>query len=151
MLTVPALLAPMRLQGARLRARAWLLLAAVLICGTSWAQTYSFRDYAQADGLQGMTVNSLLEDRQGVVWVGTELALHRFEREHFTPVGKESGLDARYIRALGLDAAGRLWVSSANGLFVREGNDFVQVLREGKPIRADSGNVVAAYADGVVV
>ncbi len=71
MLTVPALLAPMRLQGARLRATAWLLLAAVLICGTSWAQTYSFRDYAQADGLQGMTVNSLLEDRQGVVWVGT--------------------------------------------------------------------------------
>ncbi|CEE24699.1 exported hypothetical protein [Xanthomonas citri pv. citri] len=151
MLTVPALLAPMRLQGARLHARAWLLLAAVLICGTSWAQTYSFRDYAQADGLQGMTVNSLLEDRQGVVWVGTELALHRFERERFTPVGKESGLDARYIRALGLDAAGRLWVSSANGLFVREGNDFVQVLRDGKPIRADSGNVVAAYADGVVV
>lgn len=69
----------------------------------------------------------------------------------FIPVGQESGLDARYIRALALDAAGRLWVASANGVFVRDGGAFVQLLHDGKPIRADSGNVLAAYADGMVV
>ncbi|KQQ75908.1 hypothetical protein ASF73_08500 [Xanthomonas sp. Leaf131] len=138
-------------RGGHLWTSVWLWVAGLLLCGSALAQTYSFRDYAQADGLQGMTVNSLLEDRQGVVWLGTELGLHRFERERFTPIGQESGLDARYIRALGLDAAGRLWVASANGVFVHEGTTFVQVLRDGKPIRADSGNVVAAYADGVVV
>ncbi|GAE59494.1 hypothetical protein XPN_1400 [Xanthomonas arboricola pv. pruni MAFF 301427] len=146
-----ALFAPIASRRGHWWAWACLWIAGLVVCGHLQAQTYSFRDYAQADGLQGMTVNSLLEDRQGVVWVGTELALHRFERESFIPVGQESGLDARYIRALALDAAGRLWVASANGVFVRDGSAFVQLLRDGKPIRADSGNVLAAYADGMVV
>ncbi|APP74088.1 ligand-binding sensor domain-containing diguanylate cyclase [Xanthomonas vesicatoria] len=138
-------------RGTALRRLAVFCLLGWLIAGNGWAQTYSFRDYAQADGLQGMTVNSLLEDRQGVVWVGTELALHRFEREQFIPVGRDSGLDARYIRALTLDARGRLWVASANGVFVRNGTTFSAVLQDGLPIRADSGNVIAPYAGGVVV
>ncbi|MCD0245106.1 diguanylate cyclase [Xanthomonas melonis] len=130
----------------------------IALCLLGWclaasvgAQTYSIRDYAQADGLQGMTVNSLLEDRQGVVWVGTELGLHRFERERFIPVGRESGLDARFIRALTLDRRGRLWVASVNGVFVRNGTTFTPVLQDGNPIRAENGNVIAPYADGVVV
>ncbi|WP_448121483.1 diguanylate cyclase [Xanthomonas arboricola] len=148
---VSALFAPIASRRGHWWAWGCLWIAVLLACGHARAQTYSFRDYAQADGLQGMTVNSLLEDRQGVVWVGTELALHRFERERFIPVGQESGLDARYIRALALDASGRLWVASANGVFVRDGGAFVQLLRDGKPIRADSGNVLAAYAGGMVV
>ncbi|WP_115048463.1 ligand-binding sensor domain-containing diguanylate cyclase [Xanthomonas arboricola] len=148
---VSALLTRIASRGGHWSARACLWLAGLVMCSHAQAQTYSFRDYAQADGLQGMTVNSLLEDRQGVVWVGTELGLHRFERESFIPVGQESGLDARYIRALALDAAGRLWVASANGVFVRDGGTFVQLLYDGQPIRADSGNVLATYADGMVV
>ncbi|PPU08016.1 ligand-binding sensor domain-containing diguanylate cyclase [Xanthomonas arboricola] len=148
---VSALFAAIASRGGHAWALACLWIAGLVVSGHVQAQTYSVRDYAQAEGLQGMTVNSLLEDRQGVVWVGTELALHRFERETFTPVGQESGLDARYIRALALDAAGRLWVASANGVFVRNGGAFVQLLHDGKPIRADSGNVLAAYADGMVL
>ncbi|RBD97741.1 hypothetical protein BRM16_04735, partial [Xanthomonas oryzae pv. oryzae] len=77
--------------------------------GSTRAQSYSFRDYAQSDGLQGMSITGLVEDRRGVVWVATELALHRFERDRFIPVGQDQGLDARYTRALTLDHAGRLW------------------------------------------
>ncbi|MEA5123949.1 ligand-binding sensor domain-containing diguanylate cyclase [Xanthomonas floridensis] len=149
--TLFASFAPCSLRNSVLWRLAALCLIGLLLPLSARAQTYSFRDYAQADGLQGMTVNSLLEDRQGVVWVGTELALHRFERERFTPIGRESGLDARYIRALALDAQGRLWVASANGVFVRDGAGFRQVLHEGKPIRADSGNVLAPYQNGMVV
>lgn len=151
MSNVPALFVPPGSHGTAMCRLAALCLLGWLVAGSAWAQTYSFRDYAQADGLQGMTVNSLLEDQQGVVWVGTELALHRFERDHFIAVGQESGLDARYIRALTLDARGRLWVASANGVFVRNGTTFSPVLQNGRPIRADSGNVIAPYAGGVVV
>lgn len=119
--------------------------------GSTRAQSYSFRDYAQSDGLQGMSITGLVEDRRGVVWVATELALHRFERDRFIPVGQDQGLDARYTRALTLDHAGRLWVATANGVFVRNGEQFVQVLDHGKRIRADAGNVIAAYRTGVAV
>ncbi|PPU27360.1 MULTISPECIES: ligand-binding sensor domain-containing diguanylate cyclase [unclassified Xanthomonas] len=135
------------------RARLWLLAVALLLaCVTgAQAQSYSLRDYGQADGLQGMTINGLVEDRRGEVWVATELALHRFERDRFIPVERESGLDARYTRALTLDDAGRLWVATANGVFVRSGERFLQVLKEGKRIRADAGNVIARYRNGVAV
>ncbi|MBB5863052.1 ligand-binding sensor domain-containing diguanylate cyclase [Xanthomonas sp. 3058] len=119
--------------------------------GSTRAQSYSFRDYAQSDGLQGMSITGLVEDRRGAVWVATELALHRFERDRFIPVGQDQGLDARYTRALTLDHAGRLWVATANGVFVRNGEQFVQVLDHGKRIRADAGNVIAAYRTGVAV
>ncbi|MCE4340732.1 ligand-binding sensor domain-containing diguanylate cyclase [Xanthomonas hortorum] len=132
---------------------AWLclLVTGLASIASVQAQSYSFRDYAQADGLQGMTITGLVEDRRGVVWVATELALHRFERERFIAVGQDQGLDARFTRGLTLDSAGRLWVATANGVFVRDGEQFVQVLREGKRIRADAGNVIAAYRDGVAV
>ncbi|PPU72753.1 diguanylate cyclase [Xanthomonas cucurbitae] len=146
-----ALFASWDLHGHRRCRQVALCLIGWVLAASVGAQTYSLRDYGQADGLQGMTVNSLLEDRQGVVWIGTELGLHRFERERFILVGKESGLDARFIRALTLDRRGRLWVASVNGVFVGDGRTFTPVLRDGNPIRADSGNVIAAYADGAVV
>ncbi|MBB4132172.1 ligand-binding sensor domain-containing diguanylate cyclase [Xanthomonas sp. 3075] len=131
----------------------WLFVVAFAMAGigSTRAQSYSFRDYAQSDGLQGMSITGLVEDRRGAVWVATELALHRFERDRFIPVGQDQGLDARYTRALTLDHAGRLWVATANGVFVRNGEQFVQVLDHGKRIRADAGNVIAAYRTGVAV
>ncbi|MFO3706048.1 diguanylate cyclase domain-containing protein [Xanthomonas codiaei] len=149
----PALFACPVLRCAVSRARLWLAAAVLLLactCGAH-AQSYSFRDYGQADGLQGMTVNGLVEDRRGVVWVATELALHRFERDRFIAVERDTGLDARYTRALTLDHAGRLWVATANGVFVRIGDRFVQVFNEGERISADAGNVIAAYRNGVAV
>ncbi|MCC4599647.1 ligand-binding sensor domain-containing diguanylate cyclase [Xanthomonas melonis] len=153
MLNLPALFASSVLRCAV--AWAWLWLLAIgwgLGCaGTAAAQSFSFRDYAQAEGLQGMTITGLIEDRSGVVWVATESALHRFERDRFIAVGQDQGLDARFTRALALDQAGRLWVATNNGVFVRDRARFVPVLHDGRRIRAAAGNVIAAYRDGVAV
>ncbi|MFT4249001.1 MAG: hypothetical protein QM581_13380 [Pseudomonas sp.] len=37
------------------------------------AQNCSFRNYAQADRLRGLSVSTMYEDRDDVVWAGTEL------------------------------------------------------------------------------
>lgn len=155
--TLPALLALLLPCRGSLQAWPWLRALCMLVvallgtAGAAHAQTFSFREYDQADGLQGMSVNGILEDRNGAVWVATETALHRFERDRFVPVGAEQGLDARYTRALTLDRAGRLWVATANGVFVRIGERFEQVQYNGRRIRADAGNVIAAYRNGVAV
>ncbi|MCG6630535.1 hypothetical protein GFB77_20155, partial [Acinetobacter baumannii] len=111
--------------------------------GSTRAQSYSFRDYAQSDGLQGMSFPVLVEDRRGVVWVATELALHRFERDRFIPVGQDQGLDARYTRELPLDHAGRPGEATANGGFVRHGAPAVQELDHGSRSRRDPGRGLA--------
>ncbi|HBK47010.1 MAG TPA: hypothetical protein DDZ67_11370, partial [Xanthomonadaceae bacterium] len=115
------------------------------------AQDYSFRNYAQADGLQGLSVSTLFEDREGVVWAGTELGLHRFERERFEFVGRDAGIDAVYILGIAEDRQGRLWVASSNGVFVGKDGRFVPVLRAGRPVAVDRGNTLVADGDGMVL
>jgi len=114
------------------------------------AQNYSFRAYAQAEGLQGLSVSTLYEDRQGVLWVGTELGLHRYERERFQFIGNEAGISSIYIRAITEDRAGRLWVGTSNGLYVRRGDRFEQVRWQQRPIQLDNGNTLVASNGGIV-
>ena len=126
---------------------AWLLLA--LLPRTLPAQNYSFHNYAQAEGLQGLSISTLYEDRHGVVWAGTELGLHRYERERFQFVGSEAGIDSIYIRAIVEDRAGHLWVGTSNGLYVRDGERFRAVHWQGRPIQLDNGNTLTAFGLGV--
>jgi diguanylate cyclase (GGDEF)-like protein len=115
------------------------------------AQNYSFRNYAQADGLQGLSVNTMYEDHDGVVWAGSELGLHRFERERFQFLGRDAGIDSIYIRAITEDVAGNLWVATSNGLYVGHNGRFENVLRDGKRVPVDVGNTMVPYRDGVAV
>ena len=127
----------------------WLLALLWLACAPLPAQNYSFHNYAQADGLQGLSVSTLYEDRNGVVWAGTELGLHRYERERFQFVGNDAGIDSIYIRAIAEDHAGHLWVGTSNGLYVREGEHFRAVRWQGRPIQLDNGNTLAAFGLGM--
>ncbi|MDG2526507.1 diguanylate cyclase [Stenotrophomonas sp. HITSZ_GD] len=132
-----------------IHAAAWLCALAGLAFPAA-AQNYSFRAYAQAEGLQGLSVSALYEDRQGVVWAGTELGLHRYERERFHVVGEEAGISSIYVRAITEDSAGRLWVGTSNGLYVRRASRFESVQWQGRPLQLDNGNTLVAQDDGVV-
>ena len=61
---------------------------------------------------------SLYEDRQGVLWIGTDGGgLNRFENGKFTPITEKMGLfDNRVMQILDGDD-GNLWMSSNRGIF----------------------------------
>ncbi len=63
------------------------LFAFVLSCARSicFAQQYSFRDYV--DGLGNLSVNCLLQDRTGFLWIGTESGLYRYDGSRFWRFG----------------------------------------------------------------
>lgn len=138
--------------GARERVCAWLVLLSLLWlpASSALAQNYSFRAYAQAEGLLGLSISALYEDRHGVLWVGTELGLHRYERERFHFVGSDAGISSIYIRAITEDSAGHLWVGTSNGLYVRRNGRFENVRWQGRPIQLDNGNTLVAQGAGVV-
>jgi diguanylate cyclase (GGDEF)-like protein len=81
------------------------------------AQRYAFKDYGENDGLNSLTVNCMLQDHTGLLWVGTENGLYVFDGLTYTRLGAAQGLDDSYILSIHEDAAGDLWVGTANNLY----------------------------------
>ena len=71
-------------------------------------------------GLSHNTINTLLQDRQGFLWIGTADGLNRFDGYAFTVYrhdpGDSTSLSNNNIRALLEDRAGHLWVATDAGL-----------------------------------
>jgi ligand-binding sensor domain-containing protein/signal transduction histidine kinase len=66
-------------------------------------------------------INAILEDRTGVIWVGTNSALNRYDAAtgRFKHYGVEHGLSSATIAALLEDESGHLWISTEGGGLVR--------------------------------
>ena len=102
------------------------LLWAVSVTGLSGAPAYSFRRYTVRDGLSSNAVRALLQDRKGLIWLGTSEGLDSFDgREvihHAFPEGGSAG-----ILSLLEDSARTLWVGTDGGLFRFAGDSLAQV------------------------
>ena len=62
------------------------------------------------------SVLSVLEDREGSMWFGTETAgLHVLRDQAFSTLSKEDGLSADLVRAVFEDHAGTLWIGTSGG------------------------------------
>lgn len=57
------------------------------------------------------------EDADGVLWIGTESGLNRFENNRFTVFTKREGLLADLVNEILEDDLGHLWVSHDHGIY----------------------------------
>jgi signal transduction histidine kinase/ligand-binding sensor domain-containing protein/AraC-like DNA-binding protein len=87
-----------------------------------WAQDKKirFKHYSIDHGLSQNTVFSLLEDKDGLIWAGTEDGLNKFDSYTFTSY-KHKNKDPRsishnQINDLYEDKNGKIWVATSNGL-----------------------------------
>jgi signal transduction histidine kinase/ligand-binding sensor domain-containing protein/CheY-like chemotaxis protein len=78
-----------------------------------------FEHLTARDGLSQSTVNAILQDSQGYVWLATESGLDRYDgysiREFRRERGNEHALANDYIWALAEDPQGDLWVATNGG------------------------------------
>jgi ligand-binding sensor domain-containing protein/signal transduction histidine kinase len=72
-----------------------------------------FRVFGAQDGLSDGFVRSLLEDRKGTIWVGTDNGLLRFDGEKFKRVDGVDGRPTIAVHAIAEDHLGRLWVGGS--------------------------------------
>jgi signal transduction histidine kinase/ligand-binding sensor domain-containing protein/CheY-like chemotaxis protein len=91
------------------------------------AQRYVFKDYVE--GLGNLSVNCVVQDRSGFLWLGTENGLFRYDGARFTAFSTADGLPGNFVRNLHLDGDGRLWVGTVNGLAVRRGDNHFSVVQ----------------------
>ncbi len=95
----------------------------VLLAGLIWAvvagateRPYYFERVTREEDLAQNTVNTLLQDSRGLMWVGTQGGLHRYDGYRFNLYQhnpEDAGsLPDSFITALTEDERGRLWVGT---------------------------------------
>ena len=111
--------------------------------GGAAAQQFSFRQYAQSDGLTNLAAGYLVADPSGDLWVGTDGGLFRFDGSAFISYDTTLGLPSETIRGLALDPWGRLWVSLDRGLYVGGTKGFEPVKTGTGPVFTDHSMPIA--------
>jgi signal transduction histidine kinase/ligand-binding sensor domain-containing protein/ActR/RegA family two-component response regulator len=107
------------------------ILIAVLIVLTGAAnlraQRYNFKVYGEEEGLQNLVVQTILQDRAGFLWVGTQNGLYRYDGNRFVAFSKSEGLPNARVEALHESVDGTLWAGTRLGLARRKGDRFEPV------------------------
>lgn len=87
------------------------LLAPTLLC----AQTTGFEHYGMEEGLASSDVNTLVQDNEGRLWIGTIAGLSCYEGEQLTTYTEQHGLAHNWVSASALDKSGNVWFGHING------------------------------------
>ncbi len=85
------------------------------------AGEFRFRHYRAEDGLSYNSVRSILQDRRGFMWIGTEDGLNRFDgytfKEFKSKRADGTTLGSNYISALLEDDKGIIYVGTDEGIY----------------------------------
>ena len=92
-----------------------------------------FRTFGGAEGLKNLVIFSIAQDADGLLWVGTDDGVYRFDGVRFTRFAVEQGLTSNLTLAIGSDPAGNLCVGSDNGLACWDGARFSRATTAGLP------------------
>ena len=72
--------------------------------------------FTQQDGLSGNHVWSILENKDGTLWLGTDKGLTRYQKGSFFPFTTRHGLVENQINCV-LEDDGYLWLSGQSGIY----------------------------------
>ena len=126
------------------------LISSVLLClamSSQVAAQYRFDSWTTDDGLPQNSVFTILQTRDGYLWMGTYEGLARFDGVNFKVFDNTNtpGLKNNWIKGVAEDRAGNLWVGTdGSGLFRRAGDE---LLRYSKSEDLPSLRIMTLFAD----
>jgi len=119
-----------RLKGSKVKRRtSCALLALVLLPVALSGQRYSFKHYDRDTGLPNLSVTTLLQDRTGFLWVGTENGLFRYDGRRFRSFTTADGLPSSRVEGLEQTRDGTQTVRSSSGSLLSIVNDILDLSR----------------------
>ncbi len=102
------------------------------------AQTYYFDNYSVAEGIAQSKIYSLIQDREGYLWMGTAAGASRFDGVVFNNFSIEHGLAPGSVRSVFQDSKGNIWFGHNDGGLSRfNGRIFQTTPVGGEIIRTD--------------
>ena len=90
---------------------------------SSFPQTeeYIFKQFTDADGLSQSTIFSMLQDKEGYLWLGTIDGLNRYDgyefRVYVNNPNDTTSISDNFISTLFEDSEGNIWIGTVNGYF----------------------------------
>jgi signal transduction histidine kinase/ligand-binding sensor domain-containing protein len=95
----------------------------------------SIRVYSTEHGLASGSVNAILQDRRGAVWVGTSTGLSRFRDGRFASLPLRTLLPRNMVVAIVEDEAGYLWLGVSSGIVRLHPTEFEKALHAGHQVQ----------------
>lgn len=110
------------------------------------------RLYMTNHGLSSSRVNSIYEDKDGIIWVGGESGLDRIIGNHIknfnSSVENRSSLSNNSITDIFMDSQKRLWVGTMNGLNTFESNkNYFKQVSLSNPEKSNSGFTITCIRE----
>lgn len=134
--------------------RALALAAALLAAPAARAAEYSFATLSIDEGLSQSSVNAMLRDSRGYIWIGTKSGLNRYGGErmenYYNDPSDESTIPGNDIHDIFEDSRGTVWVVAEGGVAVFDplGRKFTRISCDGRPLHINSH---ALQPDGILM
>jgi ligand-binding sensor domain-containing protein len=94
----------------------------------------TFRQFLVGDGLNSNSINDLLEDKEGKIWIGTKAGVCLYDGKTFTkiqiplpknlPPNKNKYYQTQVVYDIMQDKVGKLWFVTIDGVYVYDGKSF---------------------------
>ena len=83
-------------------------------------QDYRFNNYNINNGLSQSNVNTIIQDDNSGLWIGTQDGLNRFDGKTFEIFNPDEtkGIESPFIRVSAKTKDGKIWFGTRNGLTV---------------------------------
>ena len=79
-----------------------------------------FEHYGVEDGLSQSEGNCIFQDSRGLIWIGTQAGLNRFDGREFISYDKNpldsNSISSGWVYSIAEDSKGNLWIGTKNGL-----------------------------------
>jgi ligand-binding sensor domain-containing protein len=103
-----------------------------LVPRPAYNQPIQFSHLTTGNGLLQSHITCILQDRRGLIWLGTRNGLYRYNGYDFQPflrsINDSTSLPDNFIRSLCQDRQGRIWIGTDKGVcrYRTESNDFLR-------------------------
>jgi signal transduction histidine kinase/ligand-binding sensor domain-containing protein len=121
----------------------------ILNLSSGYAQKYSFAHYDIEDGLIQSQVNSIYQDNNHRLWVGTLGGACRFDGMDYYGISKATGLINNFISGVYCDKQGNVWFGTNKGLACLK-NQKLQNFDIPPGLKAKWVNHLVQTADGTI-
>lgn len=89
--------------------------------------------YGTEDGLPQEDVLSIIQDRRGYMWFGTNAGAARYNGREMQVYDRRNGLPGNAVNGMAIDSSGTLYFATSRGIAVMAGEKIQKVLLEGEP------------------
>ncbi len=118
-----------------------------LVCYSSLAQIYPFRQYGLIEGLPESNVNHITEDHNSFIWIATQGGVCKFDGKNFVNFSTTQGLLNNVVNHVIEDKNYHIWVATRQGIARLIGDKF-EVFTEKDGLVDDDVNFILEDKNG---